>query len=323
MGLAASQGRMLLLTARKSDLEYRAQQISQTRLLLSQSLEDISAEYERKTTNKKLVVDVISKNGMQAQATNVDLRTDLIYGTDANYSAAAGYRLKKGDAVVFKNVNQLLATSSDVANTGVGPYSKQKLDNTIKRVSSENIFPFVHYSGGKLNKEDKHYIYIYPDEEDMGSRELSFEVSSTDDVLSSSQIYRIHSFYECLYEHCKHTDVPYAEIMNALVDETYFPTFIAFSLLERKDKFSKLDDNQKKLYLNISNWCFDTMEKLRKEDIEAIINTFIAARKKDEANNKDSARRYALSSLSETDYPKIFKVVNKMISDNDSIKKYL
>lgn len=155
---------------------------------------------------------------------------------------------------------------------------------------------------------------------------LAFDILSvipTDDVLSSSQIYRIHSFYECLYEHCKHTDVPYAEIMNAIVDETYFPTFIAFSLLERKDKFSKLDDNQKKLYLNISNWCFDTMEKLRKEDIEAIINTFIAARKKDEANNKDSARRYALSSLSETDYPKIFKVVNKMISDNDSIKKYL
>ena len=155
---------------------------------------------------------------------------------------------------------------------------------------------------------------------------LSFDVLSiipTDDVLSTSQIYRIHTFYECLYEHAKKEDVPYALIMENLVDETYFPTFIAFSLLERKDKFSKLDDNQKKLYLVISNWCFDTMEKLRKDEIEAIINTFITSRKKDEANNKDSARRYSLSTLTEADYPKIFKVITKMIAENDSIKKYL
>ena len=126
-----------------------------------------------------------------------------------------------------------------------------------------------------------------------------------------------------MYEHAKKEDVPYALIMENIVDETYFPTFIAFSLLERKDKFSRLDDNQKKLYLTISNWCFDTMEKLRKEEIEAIVNTFITSRKRDEGNGKDSARRYALSSLSEADYPKICKVITKMIADNDSIKKYL
>ena len=45
MGLSASQGRMLLLTARKSDLEFRAQQISQRRLILSQQLEEIAMEY--------------------------------------------------------------------------------------------------------------------------------------------------------------------------------------------------------------------------------------------------------------------------------------
>lgn len=155
---------------------------------------------------------------------------------------------------------------------------------------------------------------------------LAFDILSiipTDDVLSSSQIYRIHTFYECLYEHSKKEEVPYALIMDNIVDETFFPTFIAFSLLERKDKFARLDDNQKKLYLTISNWCFDTMEKLHKDEIEAIVNTFITSRKKDEGNNKDSARRYPLSSLSETDYPKIFKVITKMVSENDSIKKYL
>jgi hypothetical protein len=155
---------------------------------------------------------------------------------------------------------------------------------------------------------------------------LAFDILSiipTDSVLSSSQIYRIHSFYEALYEHAKKEDIPYNVIMENIVNDSYYPTFIAFSLLERKEKFSKLDDNQKKLYLTISNWCFDTMEKLNKEDIEAIVNTFITARKKDEANNKDSARRYSLSSLSDADYPKISKVITKMIAENDTIKKYL
>ena len=54
-----------------------------------------------------------------------------------------------------------------------------------------------------------------------------------------------------------------------------------------------------------------------------IIKTYVAGRKKDEANGKDGNRRYALTSLSATDYEKITKVINKMIADDDSIKKYL
>lgn len=58
MGLAASQGRMLLLTARKSDLEFRAQQISQKRLILAQQLEDISTEYEESASNRQMKIDL-------------------------------------------------------------------------------------------------------------------------------------------------------------------------------------------------------------------------------------------------------------------------
>ncbi|MBQ8634541.1 hypothetical protein IJ425_00120 [bacterium] len=56
MGLSASQGRMLLLTARKSDLEYRAQQISQKRLVLSQQLEEIAMDYEEATSDRKMSI---------------------------------------------------------------------------------------------------------------------------------------------------------------------------------------------------------------------------------------------------------------------------
>ena len=52
MGLAASQGRLLLLTARKSDLELQAQSITQQRLLLAIQQETIAEEYADKTNNQ-------------------------------------------------------------------------------------------------------------------------------------------------------------------------------------------------------------------------------------------------------------------------------
>lgn len=63
MGLSASQGRLLLLTARRSDLEFRAQQISQKRLILSQQLEEISMEYENATSNRQMKIGLYTGNG--------------------------------------------------------------------------------------------------------------------------------------------------------------------------------------------------------------------------------------------------------------------
>lgn len=65
MGLAASQGRLLLLTARKSDLELQAQQISQDRLLLSIQQESIATEYAEKTNNQIYQIQLDDNNGFQ------------------------------------------------------------------------------------------------------------------------------------------------------------------------------------------------------------------------------------------------------------------
>ena len=62
MGLSASQGRMLLLTARKSDLEFRAQQISQKRLVLASQLEEIATDYESATSNRQMMISLYNGN---------------------------------------------------------------------------------------------------------------------------------------------------------------------------------------------------------------------------------------------------------------------
>ena len=156
---------------------------------------------------------------------------------------------------------------------------------------------------------------------------LAFDVFSIipcKEALEGSQFYRIRSFYDCIYEHAKSKAVPFEDLINIVVGEEYFSVFITFALLERKEKFTKLTDSQKTLYLDISNWCFKVMEKdLSKEEIEKVIKLFISSRKKDESQQKDGNRRYALAQLSADDYPRINKVISKMISSDESIKKYL
>nr|DAX37470.1 MAG TPA: hypothetical protein [Caudoviricetes sp.] len=156
---------------------------------------------------------------------------------------------------------------------------------------------------------------------------IAFDVLSVipcNEALDSSQFYRVRTFFDRLYESSKTQAIPFANIMDLITGEDKFPMFITFALLERKEKFTKLTDNQKTLYLDISTWCFDQMEnKLSSDVVRNIIKMYIKSRKHDDSAGKDSNRRYSLISLPETDYKKIRKIVDEMVAKDDSIKKYL
>jgi hypothetical protein len=156
---------------------------------------------------------------------------------------------------------------------------------------------------------------------------LAFDILSVipkDNVLDRAQNYRIHLLMDVLYEHAKGKTVPFANIMNIVVGEEYYPMIVVFALLERKEKFGTLTDSQKVLYLDISNWVFNTMEKeFSKEQLTECMNLYIRSRRRDESQNKDGNRRYALSTLSETDYPRINAFIKKLIADDDTLQKYL
>lgn len=85
MGLAASQGRLLLLTARKSDLELQAQQISQDRLVLSIQQEMIATEYAEKTNNQIYQIQLDDNNGYQPLS--ISALNQFFNGSERNFSA--------------------------------------------------------------------------------------------------------------------------------------------------------------------------------------------------------------------------------------------
>ena len=68
MGFAASQARFLSLTARMSDSEYEAQQISQERLALNDQMNIFADEYEAATSNEVIIAKV-DNNGTKENVT--------------------------------------------------------------------------------------------------------------------------------------------------------------------------------------------------------------------------------------------------------------
>lgn len=142
-------------------------------------------------------------------------------------------------------------------------------------------------------------------------------------AFSYSYNYKIKTFFDVLYEHAKSEAIPFEKILSIVVPDEWINAVLIFALLERKEKFSKLTDAQKTLYLSISNWCFDSLESMTKNDMKKVINIYINTRRKDDAAGRDGNRRYQLSSLSPTDYKKISEVVNVLIAENEGNKKYL
>ncbi len=80
MGLAASQGRYLCLTARMSDLIYEGQQIAQQRLALAEETSALAEEYNNAVNNRQLQANLIDRNG---QKVSQQLTYEILTSKDA------------------------------------------------------------------------------------------------------------------------------------------------------------------------------------------------------------------------------------------------
>ena len=112
MGLSASQARFLQLTARKSDVEYQAQRISYERLRLSDQMSEISAQYQEKTSNRKLMFTY--RNGEGTSSVDVTYKNYLNYMNkqlDGLSSSQEKYYL------VSSSGNKIIAQNQDDIDT--------------------------------------------------------------------------------------------------------------------------------------------------------------------------------------------------------------
>ena len=165
MGLSASQGRLLLLTAKKSDLEYRAQQIAMLRAILCQEQEAASREYEDATSNRVMSITLASNAaGSTTNIPNDKITENLTYralvsGTvtngpgvtiagiqaskgarteDYEYTSTKFYRLMSADgAIVVSDVGEIpTATEGTTKTPATQLEGAQYGDNAYKTINT-------------------------------------------------------------------------------------------------------------------------------------------------------------------------------------------
>lgn len=132
MGLAASQGRLLLLTARKSDLELRAQQITNTEMILAMQTEAIAKEYSNKLSNKDLML-ITAIGVLDGQRTK---------SVPVGYTALveSGYRIFKDGVDITENCkNEPAASIQEKIKRGIYTIREAKKEGDDTETPSEDI----------------------------------------------------------------------------------------------------------------------------------------------------------------------------------------
>lgn len=98
MGLAASQARLLLLTAKNDALEFAAQKVEQERLLLAQEQETIAQEYSDATSNTIYISRITNGDGSTSQET-------MNLETLARSMGAIGGENNSGNMIIIADAN--------------------------------------------------------------------------------------------------------------------------------------------------------------------------------------------------------------------------
>ena len=136
MGLASSQARMLLLTARKSDLEYRAQCISQRKINLAMQTEQLANDYSNSMANMTMKLNYATVNG---QAQYEKLSYAGITAENANYvgdylvkTASGKYACTDTNDALKVCAKLAKAAGQDVDLSSMTASDKQTLLNSYK-----------------------------------------------------------------------------------------------------------------------------------------------------------------------------------------------
>lgn len=143
MGLASSQARMLLLTAQKSDLEYRAQMINQRKLNLGMRTQELAQKYSKAMSNRKLELACYTSASSGGVA-KVDLTyADLVSENGDSVGTylvtnAQGKYVVSNDSVANRFLSRLQATGQVSSSLTLDEFKQNYCDNSSASKSIVN-----------------------------------------------------------------------------------------------------------------------------------------------------------------------------------------
>lgn len=158
MGLSASQGRLEMLVARKSDLEFRGQMINQRRILLAYQTEESAKKYSDAISNTMIKItlkDNQSVNITQAHAATIGWQIKDALGaaiTDANYDSEA---ITKGLKDGTLKLVYTAATDGHAAGSEVDWRSMSTVDDNLYTVDDAAATALYEAESTHLQTQDK------------------------------------------------------------------------------------------------------------------------------------------------------------------------
>lgn len=175
MGLSASQARYLQLTARKSNVEFQAQQTTQAKMMLANQIERESKLWTEEMNNQHYYY---AKDGVASASSNLPRLTYQIV-TATPKDGGLGMRVvdQSGKTVVSELPNPLpdgKKESDYVIDTkcNQADYFEDNLKNCNWRIQEGN--PFVEGGWSDVNLEGSSYIYQGVDQEDFNAAEALY-----------------------------------------------------------------------------------------------------------------------------------------------------
>lgn len=150
MGMAASQARLLTLTARKSDLEFRAQQITNSEMILAMQTEVAAKEYSNAMSNTKYQVNTYTSDS-DKQTVWADMTAEQLFGV-----MGYGMRSDDGEKITLENYEELLANGDSMAQKLKDSNMVVPADNgELQWTKSPNVTKFflTTVGGGLLNAD--------------------------------------------------------------------------------------------------------------------------------------------------------------------------
>ena len=147
MGLAASQARLLTITARKADCEFLSMNLSHQKLALSRSMEHVSSEYQNALNQTKLVYDYYGAGDSDMALTYGLLMSPSVYNdyypktvTDSKNRVVLNSAFAQAARAAGIPAEGLLGTpSSDVRNNFIEALANYGIITPAQAVSIQGV----------------------------------------------------------------------------------------------------------------------------------------------------------------------------------------
>ncbi len=195
MGMAASQARLLLLTARKSDLQYQSTCLNQGKLICAMQASDAAAKYSARKNNNMFTITTADNNQAELSFTSIS-NAGLSIVNASGKTVIPSYYKGNNEAIAQKLGANHPAVNSYLGEfTSVDKLQKSNINLTDTIPMYDNTGEFEQKTLQKYKTKEQNVYSINGIEQSYDSLTTYLQVSSSEQISKLSSFFNSNSAY--------------------------------------------------------------------------------------------------------------------------------